>query len=549
MFLSNHWKSFSSLNKDRIYINSVYEKLLKILSKRLNIKFKLNKPIKYWRILIGPWLILYLVNSYDKWLVVKKQRKEVLKKLKKIKIMNSSLLINYDINDFYEKAKEDQKYYIECLRRIVNPKNFKIKKLKLNIKCNDNKSYNFSFKKNIIYFFDFIISLFSLLFSKYLVDINYFPKKVLLKIFLKSKIIPSVHRLNFIDFKRENIAIDFKERQNVFIKYNQFSFDEFEKFIISNLIYDFPIQYFEHFKKNRKKIKLLSFFRKKIIITMVSHMFNEKFKFYLAEMISKESKLVVIEHGGCLDYKFCSFFDHEDKISFKRVSWDKSENKKKIQLPVIQLLTKINHYDKKNPKYILFLFTEVLKFPMKIQCLPYNCHRSKEIDNFEKIIKKIDQKYHSYINIRYASSMNEKNNFIINNLKKKFPKINFYNHKKGPSFQDDLDRSQVVICTNAETTLAQSITRKRATLLYLNKNHYNFNPRSSKMLNILKKQNIFFDNPNALAKMINKLASSSEHEWLNSYKVKSTLDLFKKNFFLHDENWLKKWSNFLVNLC
>ena len=101
MFLSNHWKSFKNLSKDKKYINSVYEKLLKVLSKRLNIKFKLNKPIKFWRVLIGPWLILYLVNNYDKWLIVKKQKKKVLKKLKNYKIKKPSLLVNYDINDFF----------------------------------------------------------------------------------------------------------------------------------------------------------------------------------------------------------------------------------------------------------------------------------------------------------------------------------------------------------------------------------------------------------------------------------------------------------------
>ena len=63
---------------------------------------------------------------------------------------------------------------------------------------------------------------------------------------------------------------------------------------------------------------------------MTSHMFNEKFKFYLAEMVSNDCKLVVIEHGGCLDYKFDSFFNHEDKICFKKITWDKSKGSKKF---------------------------------------------------------------------------------------------------------------------------------------------------------------------------------------------------------------------------
>ena len=40
---------------------------------------------------------------------------------------------------------------------------------------------------------------------------------------------------------------------------------------------------------------------------------------------------------------------------------------------------------KKSDK-ILILYCEILKYPMKIQCLPYNCHRSNEIINFKNIM-------------------------------------------------------------------------------------------------------------------------------------------------------------------
>ena len=282
---------------------------------------------------------------------------------------------------------------------------------------------------------------------------------------------------------------------------------------------------------------------------MISHMFNEKFKYYLAEMISKKSKLVVIEHGGCLDYNFDSFLDHEDKICYKKITWDKSLGVNKVQLPVIQLLSnKNNLYEKKSDK-ILILYCEILKYPMKIQCLPYNCHRSNEIINFKNILKKIQKKYHHKINFRYSSDMNKKNNFIINDLQKTFPKINFYNYKEGPSFQKDLSRSKIVICTNPETTLAQSVISKRPTLLYLQKEHYEFSNKSKMMLKLLKKEKIYFDTPNSLSQQINKLIKDPNNKWFGSHKVKNAFQLFEKKFFNVDKNWLNKWKNFIVNLC
>ena len=206
---------------------------------------------------------------------------------------------------------------------------------------------------------------------------------------------------------------------------------------------------------------------------------------------------------------------------------------KKIQLPVIQLLSnKINIKYKKKDDKILILFCEILKFPMKIQCLPYNSHRNQEVCNFENILKRINKNYHTKINFRYSSSMNENNNLVINSLKKKFPKVNFYNYKKGPSLQKDLSRSQIVICTNPETTLAQSIISKRPTLLYLDKKHYKFSNKSNSMLKNLKKEKIYFDNFNSLSKHINSLLQNSNNKWFYSPNVKKAYKLFEKNFFI-----------------
>ena len=116
---------------------------------------------------------------------------------------------------------------------------------------------------------------------------------------------------------KKNITFKKKERLNIFNLDKNNNFDNFEKFIFSCLVTDFPIQYFENFETNMKKISFLSSFSKKLLIFLTSHMFNEKFKFYLAEMVSNDCKLVVIEHGGCLDYKFDSFFFQEDKFVLK----------------------------------------------------------------------------------------------------------------------------------------------------------------------------------------------------------------------------------------
>ena len=51
-----HWSDRSKYQKDYHYLNKVNEILLIELTSQLNEIHKVNHSIRYWRILIGPWL-------------------------------------------------------------------------------------------------------------------------------------------------------------------------------------------------------------------------------------------------------------------------------------------------------------------------------------------------------------------------------------------------------------------------------------------------------------------------------------------------------------
>ena len=158
MFLSDHWKNFKKLNKDRIYVNNVYEKFLKIISKKLNQKFRLKKPLIFWRIIIGPWLIFYLVSNYNKWLLVKYKRNKIIKEFKKFNIKNFSNLINYDINDYYKKAREDDNYNNICINRIINFKEINISNI--NLKLSNFKKKEITSRTKVIHLLDYFFLLY-----------------------------------------------------------------------------------------------------------------------------------------------------------------------------------------------------------------------------------------------------------------------------------------------------------------------------------------------------------------------------------------------------
>lgn len=76
-YLSYHWKNKKKLRKDYKYLNNLSEKLIIIISKRLNFINKENKTLRYWRIILTPWLYVYISSMYDRWEIINSAIKNI----------------------------------------------------------------------------------------------------------------------------------------------------------------------------------------------------------------------------------------------------------------------------------------------------------------------------------------------------------------------------------------------------------------------------------------------------------------------------------------
>ena len=62
-----HWCEFNKRLKDEKYLEKHYEKILRKLSSKLNKIHKVKRNLRYWRIIIGPWLHFYIPSMFDRW--------------------------------------------------------------------------------------------------------------------------------------------------------------------------------------------------------------------------------------------------------------------------------------------------------------------------------------------------------------------------------------------------------------------------------------------------------------------------------------------------
>ena len=268
-----HWTDINKLNKDSSYIKNQYEGILNILYKDLNKLNNKKKDKRYWRIIIGPWLTFYIAAMFDRWETIriffKKNRNIKTSYLKNIdkKILTSKNTLNFLIN-----AQNNDIWNHENFLRIINF-NYKeninheagtisfLKKKRI-------KSIQYNFKTIIKYFIklvDTVISFFALKYNKVILESFYFCKSDLIKLHLKSKMIPAFYKNTFKDLElNSNRTLEYNKRKLI-LKDLNFSNKSFLHFLVVSLRNDLPICFLEEFNKINNSVNYLSK-QKKILL-------------------------------------------------------------------------------------------------------------------------------------------------------------------------------------------------------------------------------------------------------------------------------------------
>ena len=62
-----HWNDIKKIEKDYAYLYSLYEKSIKDLTVQMNKIHEENQAERYWRIILGPWLMSTISILWDRW--------------------------------------------------------------------------------------------------------------------------------------------------------------------------------------------------------------------------------------------------------------------------------------------------------------------------------------------------------------------------------------------------------------------------------------------------------------------------------------------------
>lgn len=66
-----HWDDRKKLHNDYLYLQALYEELLEELANQLNELHNIDHSVRYWRIIVGPWLGYFIQMLFDRWAMLR----------------------------------------------------------------------------------------------------------------------------------------------------------------------------------------------------------------------------------------------------------------------------------------------------------------------------------------------------------------------------------------------------------------------------------------------------------------------------------------------
>lgn len=545
--LPYHWDDREKLHKDFLYLDELYEKLLLELTNKLNEIHGTNHKIKYWRILIGPWLWYFIPIIFDRWSSIYLANNNFQLSGTLTLDMQEHSFIPKGMKDFTKFIVSDEwnhfiySYIIKNYTNIIHT-NTPTEKKFVKIYHAQNLNFKRRIKKYLLDKVNYITNIFTKKDDALFIN-TYLSTKNIIKLSLKMSQFPS-----FFDYQDNFNFDEIKvKKNNRKWKLNGINKNDFEVFARSIIPKQIPILYLEGYNYLLKKVNNLPWpSEPKIIFTSNSYNTDDNFKLYAANKNEQGVPLVIGQHGGGIGTHLFAFYEkHQIDISDLYLTWGwKDPYKSKVKQvgmlkdkkPLV-LKHKLQNRILMTALNMPFHSNHIYSSPISSQVLYYFNDQCKFIDKLD-----FEVKNKLTIRLKYVEKNFEPS---LKRWKDKFPKIKI---DEGATDLDKLvKQSKIFVSTYNATTFLESLSMNIPTIIFWDTKYWEITKSAEKYFDQLKKVGIFHDNPESAARHINKIWNNVDL-WWDSNDVKTAVETFKNYYSYKPKKLVEKIYSELQNV-
>ncbi|MDD5091766.1 MAG: LIC12162 family protein [Candidatus Wallbacteria bacterium] len=532
------WNDADQVTKAYYECRELYHIYLTAVTNHLNATHMINKNTKYYEIILGNWLLIYIHQIYEKFHSLE-QAFSNLHEIQTLLLDPEDEVIPQDIGDFYRFVHFDS-YQLQLYSRVCRGMKFSFpsKKCPTMQKIPIRQSAPLTKRSMISAKIATLFRWLSAFRGKKTVTLTepyfcYQEHWKILSLILRSRFLFILD--NFRYHNESNTRPDYSARA---VKCGPSS-TSLQNVLSESIMRDLPIIFLEGFTEYRDWIRKLPVKKSKIFCSAQGLHTLMPYKFYTAEYMG-QSKTAYFQHGGGYGSSLVQFAqDYESSASsvFLTWGWDKPPNSLPLPHPKICCAKKSDY--QKNSTF-LFLMTGTPRYAVcfhyQYHSSNYFIHQNQLIDFFRLIIDNIE------ITVRKRPA--EKKMLWWETepiLKKKYPHLKFQN----PSipFETSIDSAKCVITASLTTVHLETMARNIPTVIFFDPSIYRFTPEMDRFIQRMRSLGIVHDSGASAAAHINRFHGRMS-EWWEQSDVQLLREEFVDQYARQCPDWQNEWIRF-----
>lgn len=542
-----HWDDRRKMFEDYKYISSLYEVVLERLFRKLNEIHSVDHGLRYWRILIGPWLGFFMLLLFDRWSSIQQAvRNYELSGSIALRESDADFIPNdmHDFSYFFLYGDEWNHYiYARILEQFSSAPLYREHKTKsFTVKRPPTSG---SVKTKIRQLLKSLVSQIGSPFSNEedsLLLATYLSKKEELALCVRLGQCP-----RFLSSPAAlKTTADFSQRNWVL---EEDAGSEFEACLGTLLPQQIPSAYLEGYKKLVEQTEALLWPRRpKAIWTSNAFYLDDVFKAWAGSKVESGAPLIIGQHGGNYGMGLWNWGEqHELAISDSYWTWGWSRPSMSKLRPVgkIKYSRPVKRYSKDGYAILVTVMLQrygnpTLSMYSSSQWLNY---LKDQFDFVEALPVGIQNK------LIVRLSRDDYGWHQVERWRDRFPRLKL---NDGFSDLNKLARnSRLYISTYNATTYLESLSMNIPTVIYWNPRYMETNAWAQPYFDELRSVGIFHETPQSAAAHVTAIWDDVDTWWTNP-ETRRVRDLFVKQFANCPKNkigQLKNAINEVINQC
>lgn len=519
------------------FVNGVYERILPILGDALNTIHGTRYSQRYWRIVIGPWLLYYLPVIYDRYSHLRCAL-ERYPDCTTMVLSEKSFVTPSDTLDFALYLNDDS-FNLQIYTKILVAlgKTFPSKAAQIAEHSLPGTYIGNSWKhKAVGYFTKIYAGISARVFQSVILRSSYFSKTSEFGLLIKTagKVVPISGLLTKPTGGKFDSDIR-KKLSNIGL-----GGGEFERCLARMLPSDIPLCFVEGYGYVSSEAQIAYPKTPKAIFSANAWYFDEAFKQWAAASAEEEGTLLIgTPHGGAYGgWANMPAENHETSIVDRYYSWGWERTDcaaEVIPFPATKLVGRKKIGASNQKVGILWAATTSQRYLLQFPFLPI--YFQEYLAWQHRFAKTLSSKVLSAV--RFRPHRVDGGWGIVQRLKECIPDFNI--ETWDVPFQESLANCRLYVCDHMSTTYTEALAANKPTILFWNSQANELKPESQPYYDLLRKAGILFDTPESAGEAVNQIYADVE-TWWNDSERQNAVEIFCEQFARNSPDAIELWA-------